>query len=747
MPLTTQKLNEKTDGDTVKGPVNSKWTTTKMISDYTKSVIPSHLFGDRNTNLVVINPGSANIRIGLAQQDVPFNIPHCIARRTTGANHPPRKNVQDQMLNSQVTTAQHVEREKAYDIIASLLKIPFIDEEAVNNSYPRKTGRVDALSQQNSKKDIVFPWTDVFQKSSSSSLPLGVHLFSYLSVCCTYVIDDGAGTTRDYHLGLPVKFKSSTYWYDGISKGPAISLAVASSGPYIFTNIIVPYGFKTKVIGPLDRPKFTCRQHNIDVLYSSSAHALELSCLMISWIYSSSHKHETNDSPNLQEGSSVEKPLTSESKYKEYICGEEAMRISPTEPYCLRRPIRRGHLNISLHYSMQQVLEDIQAIWDWILIEKLHIPHSERNMYSALIVVPETFDNREIKEILSIVLRDLRFSSAVVHQEGLAAAFGNGLPTACIVNMGAQDGVALPHTQITLCYGGDDVSRCLLWTQRHHQTWPPILTDALAKPIDLLMLNRLKESYCQIHVEKGVIVRVGQGVKMEGRSLKAVGVVHSYEDGLPPASHKTKLTALNVAPMGLFYPPLLVPDVYPPPPRTWFKDYEDMLEDNWNIDFARRTDVSDSLYPGISNPLQMWDNYPYMPPNQQKKEEKIGLAEAISKSILSAGRIDLQRKLFCSMQLIGGVGLTTGLVSAVEDRVLAAIPHTEAIDSVEVLQSRTNPLFVAWRGGAILGVLDYGREAWIHREDWIQNGIHIATGRKYKDSYYLQAQPMCYINF
>ncbi|KAJ0478577.1 hypothetical protein HanHA300_Chr13g0501571 [Helianthus annuus] len=112
--------------------------------------------------------GSANIRIGLAQQVAPFNIPHCIATRmTTGANESPRRNVQDQMLNSQVTTAQHVEREKAYDIIASLLKIPFLDEEVVNNSHPRKMGRVDVLSQQNSKKETVFPWTDVFQKSQS----------------------------------------------------------------------------------------------------------------------------------------------------------------------------------------------------------------------------------------------------------------------------------------------------------------------------------------------------------------------------------------------------------------------------------------------------------------------------------------------------------------------------------------------------------------------------------------------------
>ncbi|XP_076945698.1 actin-related protein 9-like isoform X1 [Bidens hawaiensis] len=600
--------------------------------DYSKSAaIPSHLFGDRNSNLVVINPGSANVRIGLAHQDAPFNIPHCIARRTTGANQSPRRNVQDQMLNSQVTTAQHVERENAYDIIASLLKIPFLDEEVVNNSHPRKMGRVDVLSQQNNKKEVVFPWTDVYEKSPSSETSVAPE--------------------------------------------------------------------------------------------------------------SSSHEHATIESPSPQESNGGDKPKSSVPKYKEYICGEEAMCISLTEPYCLRRPIRRGHLNISQHYPMQQVLEDIQAIWDWILIDKLHIPYSERNMYSALIVVPETFDNREIKEILSIVLRDLRFSSAVVHQEGLAAVFGNGLPTACIVNIGAQvtsvicveDGVALPHTQITLRFGGEDVSRCLLWTQRHHQTWPPIRSDSLAKPIDLLMLNRLKESYCQIY---------------EGE-VEAFGVVHSYEDGLPPGSHKTRLTALNVAPMGLFYPALLVPDVYPPPPRTWFKDYEDMLEDTWHIDFPRRPDVSDGFYAGVNNnPLQMWDNYPYMSmSNQQKKEDNIiGLADAISKSILSTGRIDLQRKLFCSMQLIGGVALTTGLISAVEERVLHAIPSNEAIDTVEVLQSRTNPLFVAWRGGAILGVIDYGREAWIHREDWIQNGIHIAVGRKYKDSYYLQAQPMCYIN-
>lgn len=47
---------------------------------------------------------------------------------------------------------------------------------------------------------------------------------------------------------------------------------------------------------------------------------------------------------------------SSEQKYRECIFGEEALKISSTEPYCLRRPIRRGHLNISQHYPSQQVL-------------------------------------------------------------------------------------------------------------------------------------------------------------------------------------------------------------------------------------------------------------------------------------------------------------------------------------------------------------------------------------------------------
>ncbi|KAG8378794.1 hypothetical protein BUALT_Bualt07G0022000 [Buddleja alternifolia] len=60
-----------------------------------------------------------------------------------------------------------------------------------------------------------------------------------------------------------------------------------------------------------------------------------------------------------------------------------------------------------------------------------------------------------------------------------------------------------------------------------------------------------------------------------------------------------------VPPMGLFYPMLLVPDVYPPPPRTC--DNEDMLEDTW--EFPKRSDISDGYYPGLSYGFVLPDTF------------------------------------------------------------------------------------------------------------------------------------------
>lgn len=52
-----------------------------------------------------------------------------------------------------------------------------------------------------------------------------------------------------------------------------------------------------------------------------------------------------------KEGEVSEESGSIEPRYKEYICGEEALKILPTEPFCLCRFIRRGHLNIFMYYT------------------------------------------------------------------------------------------------------------------------------------------------------------------------------------------------------------------------------------------------------------------------------------------------------------------------------------------------------------------------------------------------------------
>lgn len=68
------------------------------------------------------------------------------------------------------------------------------------------------------------------------------------------------------------------------------------------------------------------------------------------------NKGMTDESMGQHESTDNKELNLNEYKFREFICGEEALKISPTEPYCLHRPVRRGHLNVSQHYPMQQVL-------------------------------------------------------------------------------------------------------------------------------------------------------------------------------------------------------------------------------------------------------------------------------------------------------------------------------------------------------------------------------------------------------
>ncbi|VAH40419.1 unnamed protein product [Triticum turgidum subsp. durum] len=249
-----------------------------------------------------------NVRMGFASQDVPFNIPHCIARHKNGA---PKLSVRDQRLNCRAGSTHNAERERAYDIIASMLKIPFLGEvsPSENQPLPPKMGRLDGLSSQQNKDDSILTWTDVMDKSIKTSTSIE-------------------------------------------------------------------------------------RSVNSDV----------------------------DEDPSQSTSDDGNKPNSEESKYKEMLFGEDALKIPPSAPYCLGRPIRRGHFNISQNYSLHQVLEDLRTIWNWMLTEKLHINPKDRHLYSAILVLGETFDNRVLlicaaARMICLLALSLKFAQAFLISE------------------------------------------------------------------------------------------------------------------------------------------------------------------------------------------------------------------------------------------------------------------------------------------------------------------------------------------
>lgn len=299
-----------------------------------------------------------------------------------------------------------------------------------------------------------------------------------------------------------------------------------------------------------------------------------------------------------------------------------------------------------------------------------------------------------------------------------------------------QEGVAIPSTRFVLPFGGDDITRCFLWVQQQKRMWPLPDTDPLHDPLDFQTISKLKETHC-------ILSEGEQRITAEVRCRMA---------GEPTRVYNVLLSSLNVPPMGLFYPSLLALEEYTPLPRQWHHaDYEDLMDDNLP-EAVRRFEANEPGLPygnnnGASVPGTNEDSDPYDFEDNTKKpveELSIGLPQAIVKSILSLGRVDLQKKHFASIQLVGGVGSTKGLVDAIEERVLHAIPADEAVDTVEVLPTRLDPATAMWKGGAVLAVLDFGRDLWVQYEDWLDGMVMVGSGRKYRDSNTLQAQAFWY---
>lgn len=142
-----------------------------------------------------------------------------------------------------------------------------------------------------------------------------------------------------------------------------------------------------------------------------------------------------------------------------YFVAEKALNlpISKYPEYRLFYPWKHGTLNCQDYDSIEAVLGDLQTIWTDTIRSELEIEEASFQNYNAVIVVPDQMNRRYISDILTMLLRYMKFRAVSVQQvkektkrwfdiailtrfeqDSVCATFGAGMSSACVVDIGAQ---------------------------------------------------------------------------------------------------------------------------------------------------------------------------------------------------------------------------------------------------------------------------------------------------------------------
>lgn len=304
--------------------------------------------------------------------------------------------------------------------------------------------------------------------------------------------------------------------------------------------------------------------------------------------------------------------------------------------------------------------------------------------------------------MVDVLLARLGFASVVVHREAVCATFGAAVPTACIVSVGAHttsiacvdDGAQLAGTAVELPYGFEHIARALRWLLMRADAWPAAVVDSPANNWHVAStLLSATEVLCHLPGPDGA------GAP-KARSTNAFG--HVLEPG----------SIAEVAPRGLFYPDLLAPGPPGLPPHALRGDPEEVVEARQ----ASEVNAASSASPGDGAEEVVMDA-----PGKLE-----ALHDAVVRSIGAAPRPELRVRLAEAIVLCGGGAHLPGLVASLEERVFNALPQESAVETIEVVDlmaRNVDPAHATWCGGAVLGLLDVARDAWVQQSHWLSDSV------------------------
>jgi actin-related protein 8 len=373
-----------------------------------------------------------------------------------------------------------------------------------------------------------------------------------------------------------------------------------------------------------------------------------------------------------------------------FLVGEEAYNLNPSDSYTKHWPILRGHFNINSNQTFRTVVSDLERILEYTIVKTLKIPRDIFQQFSVVLIIPDAFYKDQIKALVDIILKNLGFKSIFLQQESVSAIFGAGVPSACVVDIGAShvnvmcvdEGVVLPKTHNRQFYAGKDIDLLLMriLTRPENDT-----------PDQLRLVESLKKEACRLMQHEN---HVNYICKTQNFSLK----VSSINPALVVASHALFHTSLLEISSG----PPKIPLILHPALATDTDDYlDDLLESKIEV----------APHPVIEKKI-------------------LSLDQLIIKSILSLETSETRKKMANCILLTGGGGMFPDLVDILEDRLINRFPEEGGVERVEVKASiihsdsegnkeHIRPDHLMWVGGTVIPHLESAKELWIPRARWV----------------------------
>lgn len=122
------------------------------------------------------------------------------------------------------------------------------------------------------------------------------------------------------------------------------------------------------------------------------------------------------------------------------LIGKDALEKEGDPNYQVIWPIAKGRLNLHpIHGRTPSAMEaDLMDLWTNIIELHCHIKASDFSNFKVMLLVPDQFLRKHIRIMLNVLLGSMKFAAAFIHQESVCAAFGAGLSTACVVDIGHE---------------------------------------------------------------------------------------------------------------------------------------------------------------------------------------------------------------------------------------------------------------------------------------------------------------------